>query len=121
MRELFCDKHKWCSVPRDTWRTITSDRELGKVGGFSVTPKRVAVGTVAVLATVVVLSVVGCKLYKWYTQNTQKQFRSVGSNTEITQYYAEGKPDTNHLHDPEPSKDSAPFFRAATGNLHEVG
>ncbi|MCA6072708.1 MAG: hypothetical protein LE178_04140 [Endomicrobium sp.] len=25
----FCDKHKWCSVPRDTWGTITSDREIG--------------------------------------------------------------------------------------------
>jgi hypothetical protein len=47
----FCDKHKWCSVPRDTWGTITSDREIGKVGGLSVTPKRLAVGTVAILGT----------------------------------------------------------------------
>ncbi|MCA6072293.1 MAG: hypothetical protein LE178_01950 [Endomicrobium sp.] len=37
----FCDKHKWCSVPRDTWGTITSDREIGKVGGFSITPKKI--------------------------------------------------------------------------------
>jgi hypothetical protein len=58
----FCDKHKWCSVPRDTWGIIKSDREIGEVGGFSVTPKRLAVGTaVAVLGTVALLFIG----YKW--------------------------------------------------------
>ncbi|MCA6070604.1 MAG: hypothetical protein LE180_05825 [Endomicrobium sp.] len=37
----FCDKHKWCSVPRDAWGTITSDREIGNVLGLSITPKRI--------------------------------------------------------------------------------
>jgi hypothetical protein len=48
----FCDKHKWCSVPRDTWKTITSDSEIGKVGGLSITTHERILGAVAFLYNV---------------------------------------------------------------------
>jgi hypothetical protein len=73
----FCDKHKWCSVPRDTWGIIKSDREIGKVGGFSVTPKRLAVGTVAILGTVAVVEGgvwwLGHKKGWWKKSSTQQK------------------------------------------------
>ncbi|MCA6070632.1 MAG: hypothetical protein LE180_05970 [Endomicrobium sp.] len=69
----FCDKHKWCSVPRDTWGTITSDREIGKVGGFSVTPKRLAV-SIGIGITVVVLGTVAVGVwYKWRKKSSTQQ------------------------------------------------
>ncbi|MCA6070626.1 MAG: hypothetical protein LE180_05935 [Endomicrobium sp.] len=74
----FCDRHKSCSWVRDKWHHVRND-EI-KIGGVSTTPMvatLVGVGTVAALFVV---------WYKWYTR---KQFRSVGSNTEITQYYDE--------------------------------
>jgi hypothetical protein len=45
------------------------NRELGKVGGVSITPTRLAIGTVAVLGTATVLYVV----YKWYKRSTEPQ------------------------------------------------
>ena len=75
-KDSFCDKHKWCSVPRDTGETITSDREIGKVGGLSITPKRMAVGTVAVLAIVAIVSFIGVELYEWRTETSTSLYKT---------------------------------------------
>jgi hypothetical protein len=60
----FCDKHKWCSVPRDMLEIITSNREIGNVGGLSITPELIMYG----LGVADLLYSVGRRWYKWYTK-----------------------------------------------------
>jgi hypothetical protein len=78
------------------------NREIGNVAGFSVTPKRMAIGAGTVVETAVTLFGL-CKWHKWWTKPA-KMFRTVGSNTAETLFITTVVPGY--------SETSAPFVKS---------